>query len=386
MISQGEIKKFSSIETPFYFYDINLLKKTLSEYVSFLDKYGYEGHYALKANAEPKILEIIKDYGFGADCVSGNEVDLAIKSGFPAEKIFFAGVGKTDKEIKNALGYDIGCFNCESIQEMEVLNEIAGKMGKMAGVALRINPDIDAHTIKYISTGMDSNKFGISEYMFDEAIKTLKKSDNIVLKGLHFHIGSQITDMKVFELLCSRVTEIEKTFTSNGLEIKNIDLGGGLGIDYENPEENPIADFKSFFETIHANLNTKPGQIVHFEPGRELVAQCGSLISRVLYIKKGKRRKFAIIDAGMNDLIRPALYHARHNIVNITSEEGRKTRYDVVGPICESSDKFATACMLYPTERGDMLEIKSAGAYGQTMGMRYNQKDLAKAYYSDDAE
>jgi diaminopimelate decarboxylase len=382
MVQNKETERFKTLETPFYYYDMELLRETLKRYTDELKKYNYHAHYALKANANVRVLSLIKDFGLGADCVSGNEVSLALKTGFSPDKVVYAGVGKSDKEIKTALEGGIFCFNCESVPEIEVINSIAESMGKKVGIALRINPDIDAHTHKYISTGRSQDKFGISPWMFDEVLATIKKSSNINLIGLHFHVGSQITDLNVFSMLCKRVNELQKWFIERGIFIENINLGGGLGIDYVNPDENPISDFKNYFSIINSNLIVYPGQKIHFEPGRTIVAQCGSLISRVLYVKMGKGKKFAILDAGMNDLIRPALYQASHRIDNLTSK-GRVMRYDVVGPVCESSDRFGKNLLLPQTKRGDLVAIRSAGAYGQVMAMRYNQKDIAPEYFSE---
>ena len=377
-----EIERFKTLETPFYYYDLELLRETLKTYTGELKKYDYHAHYAFKANANERILSMIRDFGFGADCVSGNEVSLALKMGFSPDKIVYAGVGKSDKEIKTALKAGIFCFNCESIPEIEVINSLAIAMNKKVGIALRINPDIDAHTHKYISTGRSQDKFGISPWMFDEVLSTINKCSNIKLIGLHFHVGSQITDLNVFSMLCERVNELQKWFIEKGLFIENINLGGGLGIDYVDPDKTPISDFKNYFSIVNSKLVVYPGQKIHFEPGRTIVAQCGSLISRVLYVKMGKGKKFAILDAGMNDLIRPALYQASHRIDNLTST-GRAMRYDVVGPICESSDRFGKNLLLPQTQRGDLVAIRSAGAYGQVMAMRYNQKDLAPEYFSE---
>lgn len=382
MVQIKETERFKTLETPFYYYDMELLRETLKRYTDELKKYNYHAHYALKANANVRVLSLIKDFGLGADCVSGNEVSLALKTGFSPDKVVYAGVGKSDKEIKTALEGGIFCFNCESVPEIEVINSIAESMGKKVGIALRINPDIDAHTHKYISTGRSQDKFGISPWMFDDVLATIKKSSNINLIGLHFHVGSQITDLNVFSMLCKRINELQKWFIERGIFIENINLGGGLGIDYVNPDENPISDFKNYFSIINSNLIVYPGQKIHFEPGRTIVAQCGSLISRVLYVKMGKGKKFAILDAGMNDLIRPALYQASHRIDNLTSK-GRVMRYDVVGPVCESSDRFGKNLLLPQTKRGDLVAIRSAGAYGQVMAMRYNQKDIAPEYFSE---
>ena len=383
MITKQAIEAFGSIRTPFYYYDMDLLKETLKIYTSFTKKYGYHAHYAIKANAEPKILQTIQKAGLGADCLSGNEVKIAIKNGFAPSKIVYAGVGKSDAEIKTALKAGIYSFNCESVPEIKIINDLAAGMGVKARISLRVNPDIDAHTHKYISTGRKEDKFGISPWEFQAVTDLIKGLKNIKLIGLHFHVGSQILDMSVFPLLCRMVEQLQSWFIERNIKIENLNLGGGLGVDYQNPNQNPIANFKDYFELINKNLIVRPGQKVHFEPGRAIVAQCGHLISRVLYVKIGQKMKFVILDAGMNDLIRPALYQAHHDIENLTST-GKKTKYDVVGPVCESSDKFAHGIWLPETKRGDLVSLNTAGAYGQVMAMRYNQKDLAKAYYSDE--
>jgi diaminopimelate decarboxylase len=383
MITKEQVEAFGTIETPFYFYDMDLLRKTLDIYKSQIEKYGYNAHYALKANANDRIIDTIRSYGLGADCVSGNEVKLAVRSGFDPQKVVYAGVGKSDKEIRAALRAGIFSFNCESVPEIRIINDLAAGMGKRARISIRVNPDIDAHTHKYISTGLKENKFGISPWAFQDVADTLAQCRHIEFLGLHFHVGSQITELPVFSLLCRRVEELQQWFIEHQLPIRNINLGGGLGIDYQNPNGDPIARFEEYFALIHKNLVVRPGQHVHFEPGRALVGQCGHLISRVLYVKVGKEKKFAILDAGMNDLIRPALYQAYHDIENL-SYSGRKLRYDVVGPVCESSDCWGQKRMISRCQRGDLVAIHSAGAYGQVMAMRYNQKDLAKAVYSDD--
>ncbi|MBR5907444.1 MAG: diaminopimelate decarboxylase [Bacteroidales bacterium] len=383
MITKKAIEKFGAIRTPFYYYDVELLKKTLDVYTSYTKKFKYNAHYAIKANAEPRILQIIQKAGLGADCVSGNEVKLAIKNGFAPSKIVYAGVGKSDAEIKTALKAGIYSFNCESVPEIQIINDLAAGMGTTARISLRVNPDIDAHTHKYISTGRKEDKFGISPWEFESVTNLIKNLKNVKLIGLHFHVGSQITDMSVFPLLCRMVEQLQKWFIEREIKIENLNLGGGLGIDYANPNENPIANFKDYFTLINKNLIVRPGQKVHFEPGRAIVGQCGHLISRVLYVKIGQKMKFVILDAGMNDLIRPALYQAHHAIENLVSN-GKITKYDVVGPVCESSDKFGHNILLPETHRGDFVALHSAGAYGQVMAMKYNQKDLAKAYYSDE--
>ena len=383
MITKQQVEAFGSIETPFYFYDMDLLRQTLDSYKAQIDKYGYNAHYALKANANDRILDTIRSYGLGADCVSGNEVTLAVRSGFDPQKIVYAGVGKSDKEIKAALRAGIFSFNCESVPEIQIINDLAAGMGKKARISIRVNPDIDAHTHKYISTGLKENKFGISPWAFQDVAGLLARCTHIEFLGLHFHVGSQITELPVFALLCRRVEELQQWFIEHKIPVRNLNLGGGLGINYQDPNGDPVAHFADYFDTIHRNLVVRPGQNVHFEPGRALVGQCGHLISRVLYVKVGKEKKFAILDAGMNDLIRPALYQAHHAIENLSST-GRKLRYDVVGPVCESSDCWGQKRLVSRCERGDLFAIHSAGAYGQVMAMKYNQRDLAKAVYSDD--
>jgi len=372
------VEQFKKIKTPFYHYDMALLKKTIDIAYSEASKYNYHLHYALKANTNSEILNLISSYSIGADCVSGNEVKRALESGFNANDVVFAGVGKTDEEIAYALKNDIFCFNCESIQELEVINEIAYSKQRIARVALRINPNIDAHTHHYITTGTDDNKFGIYLQDLEEVVEAIKRLPYLQLIGIHLHVGSQITDNEVFRLLALKANELQNWFEAKGIELQNLNLGGGLGVDYENPDV--IPDFAGYFRTISENLMMRLGQRVHFEPGRSLVAQCGTLITKALYIKKGQTTQFVIVDAGMNDLIRPALYQAVHKIENLTSDKDLQT-YDVVGPVCESSDFFGKSVLLPECSRGDLISVRSAGAYGQVMASQYNLRQLAKAYY-----
>lgn len=375
-------ERFNGLETPFYYYDINLLEETLKIVRDITYQYGFIQHYAVKANANPRVLQIIANQGFGADCVSGNEVKAAMNAGFPASKIVFAGVGKTDKEINLALDYNIFCFNVESLPELEVINELAGKKGKKASVAIRINPNVDAHTHEYITTGLNENKFGFSLSSLDKVFNTLTTLKNIELIGLHFHIGSQITDIDTFLPLCERVNELQDKCEAQNIKLKNINVGGGLGINYDDPNGDPIPNFKSYFELFKTHLKLREGQTLHFELGRSIVGQCGSLISKVTYVKEGDNKKFIILDAGMTDLIRPALYQAYHKIENISSDLPEET-YDVVGPICESSDSFAKGYKLNQTKRGDLVALRSAGAYGEIMASQYNCREIPKAYFSD---
>ena len=388
MLDINTIEKLDKIATPFYYYDMDLFRKTVDTASELAQQHGIKVHYAVKANVERRLLEYISSKGFGADCVSGNEVLHAHACGFPADKIVYAGVGKSDKEIYHALQLGIEAFNCESLQEIYVINEMAHVHGLKANVSVRINPDIDAHTHKYVTTGLYENKFGISQHEFDKLIDILKKSEHINFIGLHFHIGSQITRVdEVFALECQRVNDIVAYFERNGLKVDNINLGGGLGVDYDDPDENPIADFGSWFRTISENIVRREDQTVHVEPGRSLVAQCGTLISRVLFVKSGETKNFLIMDAGMNDLIRPALYGAYHKIENLSASQRTfyptHQAYDIVGPVCESSDVWGAGRLLPLSVRGDLMAIRSTGAYGQVMASRYNMKDLAPSVFSD---
>ena len=381
MFDNKTIEKFMKIETPFYYYDLDVLRSTLEVVKKESDNSGYKVHYAVKSNFNPRILKIISSYGFGADCVSFNEINAAIIAGFKPSEIVFAGVGKTDKDISAALKAEIYCFNCESVPEIEVIDQLAIKQGKTAHIALRINPYIEAHTHKYITTGIEESKFGINTWEIDDVIKKLSGLNNVKLIGIHFHIGSQITRMSVFKSLCSRINELQSWFSSHNVILKIINVGGGLGIDYENPDKGPY--FQDYFSLLNEFIDLLPGQELHIEPGRSITGQCGSLISKVLFIKNGSNTLFAIIDAGMTDLIRPALYQAHHKIENLTST-GNIYRYDVVGPVCESSDTFAKFIELPETSRGDIIAIRSAGAYGEAMASRYNLRDLPKSVFSDE--
>jgi len=369
--------------TPFYYYDMELLENTLKNLKYAADKYKYNVHYALKANTNDKVLDLIASYGFGADCVSGNEIGKAVTYGFPSNQIAFAGVGKTDREIEIGLDNNIFCFNCESVQEIEVINEIATREGKVANIALRINPNIDANTHKYITTGTLENKFGIVVAEIASVVKIIEACSNISLIGLHFHIGSQVTDLTAYRNLCLRVNEIQDWFDSQNIHLNHINVGGGLGIDYDNPDVNPIADFDGFFSIFNDNINLRPNQELHFELGRSIVGVIGNLISRVLYVKEGVSKNFAILDAGMTELIRPALYNSSHKIENLSKHSNDSNSfYDVVGPICESSDCFGKEISLPATTRGDIIAIRCAGAYGEVMASNYNLREKPMAIYS----
>ena len=375
------VGEFAGRKTPFYFYDLPLLERTLDTVRSELStRPGWQVHYAVKANANPEILRRIAAAGFGADCVSGGEVRVAYEAGFDPSVIVYAGVGKSDDEIAYALELGIGRFNVESSAELLVIEEIAAKMGKVAPVSFRVNPDIGAHTHANITTGLAENKFGIFHEVLPEVIRLAQGCPHIDYKGLHFHIGSQILDMSDFVALCNRANNLMDRLEQMGLPIGDINVGGGLGINYEHPNHLPIADFKAYFDTFKKHLHLRHGQELHFELGRSMVAPCGTLICRVLYVKQGTTRQFAIVDASMTELIRPALYHAYHRIENLTSDEPEQS-YDVVGPVCESSDVFAKGVSLDACRRGDFIAIRSAGAYGESMASTYNGRPLPGAYF-----
>ena len=384
MKGQFPVERFQNIRTPFYYYDTDLLRQTLKAINDEIGKHeGWHVHYAIKANANPSLLRIIRAAGLGADCVSGGEIDACMKAGFPGSKIVFAGVGKSDWEINLGLDNDIFCFNVESIPELEVINQLAAAKGKVARVAFRLNPNVGAHTHANITTGLAENKFGIAMRDMLAVIEHAQQMQNVHVVGLHFHIGSQILDMGDFQALCNRINELQDELERHRITVEHINVGGGLGVDYEHPNRVPIPDFKAYFDTYAKMLRLRPGQTLHFELGRAVVAQCGSLITRTLYIKEGATKKFAIVDAGFTDLIRPALYQAYHKIENICSEEPTEA-YDVVGPICESTDVFAKQIDLNKAKRGDLLAIRSAGAYGEIMASQYNCRRLPKGYMSDE--
>jgi diaminopimelate decarboxylase len=386
MFNSATVNRFQQLETPFYYYDLDVLKQTLGACRTASAKYNFHVHYAMKANFNPKVLEAIQSYGFGADSVSGNEVKAAIENGFDKNKIVFAGVGKSDKEINFALDADIFCFNVESVQELTIINELAAAKSKKARVAIRINPNVDAHTHHFITTGLDENKFGINIWQLPDVIEALRNCPNLEFLGIHFHIGSQITDMEVFKNLCAKVNELDIWFDEQGFKVKVLNVGGGLGVDYYNPDTNTIPDFESYFKVFADHLTVKAGQEVHFELGRALVAQSAALISRVLYVKNGKAKNFLVLDAGMTELIRPMLYQAYHQIDNLSKGAGGQstvmTKYDVVGPICESTDCFRQDVLLPESFRGDLIAVRTAGAYGEVMASGYNLRDRVASIYS----
>ncbi|TVQ67004.1 MAG: diaminopimelate decarboxylase [Balneolaceae bacterium] len=381
MFTKDQIRHFQSLKTPFYYYDLKLLDQSLEEVKKHGLSRGYHIHFAIKANFNAEILERIRQAGLGIDCVSGAEIIRALECGFRPDQIAFAGVGKTDEEILIGLNHNIYSFNCESLEELRVLNELANREGKVANVAVRLNPNVEAKTHKYITTGLHENKFGISTDKLPQLFRLLHDLKSIRLMGIHFHIGSQIRDLEPFRQLCLRTNELQKEFEAEGFHLQHLNLGGGYGINYEDPDLEPIPDFKAFFDLFSEHLDHRDDQQIHFELGRSVVGQCGSLISRVLYVKEGVATDFAILDAGMTELIRPALYQASHRVDVLTSSKPEKT-YDVVGPICESSDTFQRGIRLPELQRGDLVAIRSAGAYGEVMSSGFNLRERVKSYYS----
>ena len=379
-----QVDRLARISTPFYYYDTNILRQTLDAINTEAKKHdNYFVHYAVKANANLKVLKLINEAGLGIDCVSGGEIRQVLNAGFPANKIVFAGVGKSDWEIELGLDKDIFCFNVESIPELEVINEIAARKQKVATVCFRINPNVGAHTHANITTGLAENKFGIDMQDMEKVIRLAQSMKNVQFKGLHFHIGSQILEMDDFIALANRINELQDQLEAVGVKLEIINVGGGLGIDYDDPQTNPIPNFKDYFAVYEKYLKLRPGQTVHFELGRAVVGQCGALITKVLYVKENAIKKFAIVDSGFTDLIRPALYDAHHKIINLNSTEKEET-YDVVGPICESSDVFDKNIRLPKTKRGDFLAILSAGAYGEIMASTYNCRKLPVGYIDEE--
>ena len=375
------VAEFAGLRTPFYYYDLPLLRRTLDAVQAQLDRNPtFRVHYAIKANYNPRILAEIASRGFGADCVSGGEVRAALEAGFAPDSIVFAGVGKSDDEIRLALEAGIARFNVESAAELEVIDALAGEMGCVAPVSLRINPDIGAHTHAGITTGLAENKFGINYEQMDAVMDLALALPHVKYCGLHFHIGSQILDMGDFTALCNRVNELVVRLQRGGRPVGDINVGGGLGINYQHPNHLPIADFEAWFSVFRRHLKLPQGTIVHFEPGRSLVAPCGSLIARVLYVKQGTHKQFAIIDGSMTELVRPAMYRAYHRVENLTSDEPEEV-YDVVGPVCESSDVFVKEFSIDRCRRGDFVAIRSAGAYGESMASQYNCHPIPDAFF-----
>lgn len=375
-------------ETPYYLYS----KKEISENCQvILDAAGDQDFlpcYALKANYNPHLLAIIRDYGFGADVVSGGELQFALKLGFPTEKIVFAGVGKTKAEIEFAIETGIHSLNIESAEELQLTAMIAASLKQKTRIALRVNPDIEAETHKYISTGRHINKFGIPA---EEAIKLFKIAHThpwLEPEGIHVHIGSQITKSDPFMHTTTFLKKFATQLKSGGIPIKYLDLGGGIGIDYQNSFQNHTAQqnyIRQILPDYLAGLKISGLKLVA-ELGRSVIGSAGILVSRVLYRKQTPLKKFLIVDAAMNNLIRPSLYSAHHEINPLELKSTDTETVDVVGPVCESSDFFAKDRVLQTMQQNDLIAVAAAGAYGQALASNYNLRPSIKEYLVDGSQ
>jgi diaminopimelate decarboxylase len=362
-------------------YDVDLLKSSIAEVQSQINGHNYHVNYAIKANYNEKLLKVIADAGLGADCVSGQEIKWALEAGFESQNVVFAGVGKTDEEILYAITNNIKIIHCEGFQEALAVNDIAKSIGLSVDVALRLNPNVNASTHEKITTGLKENKFGFSVIELNRLIASKKELTHLNIKGLHFHIGSQITDMTVFDSLCTKINELITFYKDNFDEFSYLNVGGGLGIDYDSPSSNLIPDFQNYFRVFKRGLDLNNVEI-NFELGRSIVGQCGKLLTKVLYVKDSETKRFAVVDAGMTELLRPALYDAYHQIeFNGVSFKDNDVLYDVVGPICESSDCLGVDVKLPVLKRGDMLTVRSCGAYAESMRLNYNGRKVIKSVY-----
>ena len=362
------------VPTPFYLYS----QKDIVDHFRCFDD-AAKKHlkkslvcFAIKSNANPSVLKLLAEHGAGADIVSGAELQLALKSGIPADKIVFSGVGKTREELILAVENNIKQINLESEEEALMLDEIATLAGKKAKVALRINPDVDAHTHYKITTGKKENKFGVDWKKARSLYRLFSQSKGLDPIGIDVHVGSQLLDAEPFEEAFERAAEIVRLLRDDGIDIQTIDVGGGLGVVYK-PEDLPFLpeDYMASVGKILGDLDCE----VVFEPGRYIVAQSGLLISRVIRVKQTETKQFLILDAGMNNLIRPAMYEAYHEVVAL-KDESKDHCYDVVGPICESSDVFGKDRMLPAMKAGELVAVKTAGAYGFAMASNYNMRPL----------
>ncbi len=362
------------LQTPVYCYSASALRQN---YLAYIEHFKAENSlvcFAVKANSNQAIIRALGNMGAGADVVSEGELRRALQAGIPVGKIVYSGVAKTAREMRFALEQDIFQFNIESEPELELLNEVAVAAGKQAAIAFRINPDIDARTHAKISTGKASNKFGIPWTRAHEAYARAAELPGIRVQGIDMHIGSQLTQLEPFEQAFLCLAELTRELRDQGHPISVLDIGGGLGIDYadENQVPPPITDYAALANDILGQLDCR----ILVEPGRSLVGDTGILVSRVIYIKDGEHDRFLIIDAGMNDLLRPSLYDAFHEIVPCLLRDGEPEQYQVVGPICETGDTFARNRTMKPLQAGDLIAIKDAGAYGAVMASSYNTRPL----------
>ncbi len=356
--------------SPCYVYSRNSVEQQWLAYDSAFGEHPHLVCYAVKANSNIAILNVLAKLGSGFDIVSIGELERVRKAGGDVNKVVFSGVGKTEQEMKLALEYGVKCFNVESIAELHRLNSVAGSINKIAPVSLRINPDVDANTHPYISTGLRENKFGIA---YDEAVKAYELAnslEHLEIVGVDCHIGSQITEISPFIDALKRLVELINKLSSKGIQLKHVDIGGGLGIQYQ---DETIPEMSSYAKAIIETLNDENMEVL-IEPGRSIVGNAGVLVTKVEYIKQGEDRNFAIVDAAMNDLLRPSLYSAYHEILTVNENSNTKqAEYDIVGPICETGDFLGKARKL-AIQQDDLIAVCSAGAYGFTMASNYNTR------------
>ena len=366
----------ASVGTPFYVYSQATLTRHFRVFDEALSGLKHLICYAMKANSNIAILKILGDLGAGMDVVSGGEYLRAKAAGVPGNRIVFSGVGKTREEMALAIKNGIRQFNVESETELKVLNEVALSLCAIAPITLRVNPDVDAKTHAKIATGKSENKFGIPIAKSQEVYATAASMEGIEVVGIDVHIGSQLTDLEPFRLAYEKVAELTKTLRQDGHNIRRLDLGGGLGIPYENSNQSPPTP-EDYAKVIHETVGNLDCEI-EIEPGRLLAGNAGLMISSVIYNKSGEGRDFMIVDAAMNDLIRPAMYEAYHEIIPVleSNAQSKTSDYDVVGPVCETGDTFAKKRTLTSVADGEMVAFRSAGAYGAVMASEYNTRPL----------
>ena len=361
------------VGTPFYVYSKKAIEDKINQYKEAFSDYTTLICYALKANSNLSILKIFAENDIGADIVSGGELFKARKAGIPHSKIVYAGVGKTDFELSYAIREDILFFNVESVEELYVLNELAGARKKKVNISIRVNPDVDPKTHPYISTGLRTSKFGIDIDEALDAYKIAQSLENLNITGIHCHIGSQIMDVSPYREAVEKTAELVFTLKKEGIELKYFDIGGGLGIKYK-PEDNPPHP-KQLADMVLPVVK-QTGLKLILEPGRSLIGEAGALVSQVIFTKNKKDKHFIIVDSGMNDLLRPAMYNAYHHILSV-EKKNEKITADIVGPICETGDFFALDREIDNVKRGDFIAVMSTGAYGFSMSSNYNVRSRA---------
>ena len=383
-VSVAEIA--AEVGTPFYLYSTATLERHFKLFDDALEDMEHLVCYAMKAASNQAILKTLAACGAGMDVVSGGEYARAKAAGVSGDKIVFSGVGKTVDEIEAALSGGIRQFNVESEPEMEAINMVALRLGVVAPITIRVNPDVDAKTHAKIATGKSENKFGIPISRARDVYAHAASLKGLKIVGIDVHIGSQLTELAPFELAYIKVAELTETLRADGHEIKRLDLGGGLGIPYTRSNEAPPlpVEYGAMIKKTLGHLGCE----IEIEPGRLIAGNAGIMVSQVIYVKKGEDREFMIVDAAMNDLIRPAMYEAHHDIVALNEAEAgvEQVSYDIVGPICESGDTFAKSRVMPPVRAGDMIAFRSAGAYGAVMSSEYNSRPLIPEVLVKDGE